>query len=72
MTGEHAVSSDGDPWEAATFEGLTAVQARARARSTPEQRWAWLAGALELAAASGALARALADKQAELDRLWWP
>jgi len=64
--------SDGDPWEAATFEGLTAVQARAQARSTPEQRWAWLAGALELAAASGALARALADKQAELDGLWWP
>lgn len=57
-------------WEAATFEGAKDVQARVLAATTPDERFRWLMEALELAAATGALARARADKQAECDRVW--
>lgn len=59
-----------DGWEAATFEGVARVQEHALAATTPDQRYQWLMEALELAAASGALARARAEKQAWCDRLW--
>jgi len=57
-------------WESATFEGVVHVRAQALARTTPEERFQWLMDALELAAASGALARSRAEKQAACDRLW--
>ena len=57
-------------WESATFEGVVQLRAQALARTTPEERFHWFMDALELAAASGALARSRADKQAECDRLW--
>jgi len=46
------------------------VQASAVAQASPQQRFRWLMDALELAAATGALARARARKQADCDRLW--
>ena len=57
-------------WESATFEGAREVQARALATTTPDERFRWLMDALDLAAATGALRRARADKQVECDRLW--
>ena len=59
-----------DGWESATFEGVVRVRARELARTTPEERFLWLMDALELAAASGALTRVRAEKQAACDRLW--
>jgi len=60
-----------DGWESATFEGLVQVRARELSGTTAEERFLWLMDALELAAASGALAQARAEKQAACDRLWW-
>lgn len=60
----------GDDWTAATFDGLTAVQRRSVAGSRPADRLAWLEQALQLAQASGALARALSARQRACDRLW--
>ena len=57
-------------WESATFEGARDAQARALAITTPDERFRWLMDALDLAAATGALARARADKQAWCDRVW--
>ena len=57
-------------WESATFEGVQQVQARALGATTPDERFRWLMEALELAEATGALARARAEKQAACDRLW--
>ena len=57
-------------WESATFEGAADVQARALAATTPDERFRWLMEALDLAAATGALARARADKQDWCDRIW--
>jgi len=60
----------GDGWESATFDGVVMVRAQSLARTTPEERFRWLMDALDLAAATGALARARADKQAWCDRVW--
>ena len=63
-------ASERDDWEAATYEGVERVRARAIARTTPQQRFDWLMEALMLAEVSGALGRARADKQAWCDRVW--
>lgn len=57
-------------WESATFAGAKQAQARALAATTPDERFRWLMDALELAAATGALARARAHKQAWCDQVW--
>ncbi len=57
-----------DDWSAASFDGARKACARAVATASPEQRLAWLEAALELAAASGALARARAARQALADQ----
>ena len=57
-------------WEAATYQGAERAQQRSIARATPAQRLAWLEEALRLAAASGALQRVRAQRQADCDRAW--
>ena len=57
-------------WSAATFEGVEGERERNIARATPAQRLAWLEEALHLAAASGALARVRAERQATCERTW--
>lgn len=59
-------------WSAATFDGLVTVQQRSIAQWSARQRWEWLAEAVELACFSGALERALLEKQASIDELWRP
>lgn len=58
------------PWEAATFEGLEQVRARALAGVTRAQRLRWLADVLRLAAACGALALDRAERQRRVDEQW--
>lgn len=57
-------------WSLGTFEGVERERERRLQKTTPAERLAWLEDALALAAASGALARARADKQREVDELW--
>ena len=57
-------------WESAAFEGTQEAQARALAATAPDARFRWLMDALDLAAATGALARARADEQDWCDRVW--
>ena len=57
-------------WAAATFAGGEEAQSRSIAAATPDARFRWLMDALDLAAATGALTRARADKQAWCDRVW--
>lgn len=59
-----------DPWTRATFAGTEAAQAAVIADLTAEERLALLEELLEVAHASGALARARAAKQAALDKVW--
>lgn len=61
---------DGLDWSAGTFDGLRRAQQRDIAALTPEQRLEWLGGALDLALSTGALARARAARQAEVDEGW--
>jgi hypothetical protein len=62
--------SNASGWEAATFAGLERCQRRDVAALPPERRMQWLESALELAAASGALAAVRRRRQAECDALW--
>jgi hypothetical protein len=57
-------------WSAATFDGAAAAQAETVARLSPTERVDLLERLLELAVASGAVARCRADKQHALDALW--
>lgn len=57
-------------WSAATFEGAAEQQRSAAATASPARRLAWLEQALQLAQASGALARIRRDRQRECDLAW--
>jgi len=59
-----------EQWHRATFDGTRAGQARELARLTPDERVELLEELLELAQASGALARSRAAKQQAVDALW--
>ena len=62
--------SASEDWSAATFEGTDAQQRRDAATAPPARRLAWLEEALRLTEASGALARARRERQAQCDQ-WW-
>jgi hypothetical protein len=57
-------------WSTATHEGARAAMRREVALATPQARMVWLAQALELTLASGALAQAHQRRQAECDASW--
>ncbi len=59
-----------DPWARGTFAGTEAAQAAVIAALTAEERLVLLEELLEIARASGALARSREAKQAALDKLW--
>lgn len=59
-----------ESWAAATFAGAAEEQARKVARLTPTERVALLEELLELAAASGALAKSRELKQKDVDTMW--
>lgn len=60
----------GADWDSVTFEGARRATAARVAAAPPEQRLAWLEEALELASASGALARIRRQRQADIDERW--
>lgn len=64
------MTEPGQDWEAATFDGARRVQRRAVAEAAASRRLAWLEEALQLAAASGALALVRAERQRHSDAMW--
>lgn len=59
-----------DGWDAATFAGTAAAQARRHALLTPQQRLAWLEAALHDAARAGALDHVRRRRQQEALAAW--